>query len=228
MPILTAIVWECYYYLYVKAVDLSLIVFLRHGQALNNVQKILAGRTPGYELTQKGVEQARAAARMLRPLGISHIYCSPVERARQTASIVAGEVSADVTPDDRLLELDMGSFTGMRYDDIELRYGNVFEKFYHGSPDIEENGIESFADVRQRVADMADHIVRSHPEENTLLVTHMDPVKAMLANVTGLDPHSLYRLIIANASLNIFAQHQGEIYLMGLNVVDTARFNDVW
>lgn len=207
---------------------LALIVLLRHGQALNNVRRVLAGRTPGFPLTPGGVEQARTAAGMLRPLGISRIYCSPMERARQTAEIASAETSASVKLDDRLLELEMGSFTGMRYVDIEPEYGNVFEKYYMNSPELEGAGIESFAEVRRRVASMTDHVLESHPAENTLLVTHMDPIKAMIANVAGMAPESLYRLIIANASLNVFAHHGDGVYLKGINVLDTARFNDDW
>jgi probable phosphoglycerate mutase len=65
------------------------IFFLRHGQALNNTQKILAGRTPGVSLTENGIRQAEKISEFLKPLNISAIYSSPIERAKHTAEIVA-------------------------------------------------------------------------------------------------------------------------------------------
>ena len=66
-----------------------MIIFLRHGQAENNVKRILAGRTDGVPLTKTGIEQAGRIAKYLKPLDISAIYSSPIERASHTAEIIA-------------------------------------------------------------------------------------------------------------------------------------------
>ena len=50
-----------------------MIIFLRHGQAENNTKKILAGRTPGINLTEEGKKQAEQAGKMLESLNISAI-----------------------------------------------------------------------------------------------------------------------------------------------------------
>lgn len=207
---------------------MALMVFLRHGQALNNVEKILAGRTPGFGLTSRGTEQSRSAAHMLESLKINKIYCSPIKRAHQTAKIVAEKVKADIILDDRLLELDMGSFTGLKYADLLHRYGNVFERFYYEDPELAKAGIETFSDVKRRISSMTEHVLKHHREENVLLVTHMDPIKAILANVTGLHSASLCKLVIANASLNVFAHYDGSIYLKSINILDATRLNDDW
>lgn len=205
---------------------MALIIFLRHGQAQNNVEKILAGRDSDFDLTQTGVEQAQSAARLLEPLGISRIYASPVRRARHTADIVAERIPAEVTTDDRLTELDMGSFTGMRYDDLAPEYKAIFERYYFGT--AAADGMETFSEVKRRIAGMTDHIVRCHSSETVLLVTHMDPVKAALSNISGMPPQLLSRLVIANASLNVFGQHKGSVYLMGFNVMSPERFHQTW
>ncbi|MEK6832144.1 MAG: histidine phosphatase family protein, partial [Thermoproteota archaeon] len=108
------------------------IIFLRHGQAKNNIERILTGRTPGVPLTEEGINQAEKAAKFLEHMNISAIYSSPIERARHTAEIVGKHNSLDVTIDDRLIELDMGKFTGVPYDEIFTSHGNVFMKFYNG------------------------------------------------------------------------------------------------
>lgn len=204
------------------------IIFLRHGQAKNNIERILTGRTPGIPLTQKGIEQAEKAAKFLEQMNISAIYSSPIERARHTAEIVGKHNSLDVTIDDRLIELDMGKFTGVPYDEIFSSHGNVFMKFYNGELEIAHNGVETFSEVKKRVLGIVDHVIENHPNQNVVLVTHMDPIKAMLSTVVDLTPTNLFELIIANASLNIFREYQGKFSISGLNVMDPSRFNHDW
>ena len=201
------------------------IIFLRHGQAINNTQRILAGRTPGVPLTEKGVDQAEKAAKFLEDMNISAIYSSPIERAKNTADIVGKHNSIDVRIDDRLIELDMGKFTGMPYDEIFSSHGNVFMKFYKGELEIAHNGVETFADVKKRVLGMVDHVIENHPDENVVLVTHMDPIKAMLSTIISLSPENLFELIIANASLNIFREYERKLSISGINVMHPTRFH---
>ena len=204
------------------------IIFLRHGQAKNNIERILTGRTPGVPLTEEGINHAEKAAKFLEHMNISAIYSSPIERARHTAEIVGKHNSLDVTIDDRLIELDMGKFTGVPYDEIFTSHGNVFMKFYNGELEIAHNGVETFSEVKKRVLGIVDHVIENHPDENVVLVTHMDPIKAMLSTVIDLTPTNLFELIIANASLNIFREYKRKFSISGLNVMDPTRFNQDW
>jgi probable phosphoglycerate mutase len=207
---------------------LGQIIFLRHGQAKNNTERILAGRTEGVPLTDTGIKQAEHTAQLLADMNISAIYSSPIERAKHTAEIAGKHNSLDVTIDDRLIELDMGKFTGMPYDEIFKSHGNVFMKFYNGELEIAHNGVETFPDVKKRILGIVDHIIEKHPDENVLLVTHMDPIKAMLSTVIDLSPTNLFELIIANASLNIFREKERKFSISGLNVMHPSRFDQGW
>jgi len=217
---------------------LGQIIFLRHGQAKNNTERILAGRTEGVPLTDTGIKQAEHTAQLLEHMNISAIYSSPIQRAKHTAEIaspiqrakhtaeIAGKHnSIDVTIDERLIELDMGKFTGMPYDEIFNSHGNVFMKFYNGELEIAHNGVETFSQVKTRILGLVDDIIEKHPDENVVLVTHMDPIKAMLSTIVDLSPVNLFELIIANASLNIFREYEKKFSVLGLNVMHTSRFD---
>jgi len=206
----------------------KMIIFLRHGQAENNTKKILAGRSPDVNLTETGIEQAEDAGRMLKSLNIAAIYSSPIDRAIQTADIVCNHCNLEYVTDDRLIELDMGKFTKMPYDQIFAKHGNVFLKFYEGNDEVSENGVETFAKVQKRIFEMVDFVINKHKNENVVLVTHMDPIKAMIGKTLSLKPEILFELIIANASLNIFKNHDQEIYLSGINVMPSARFQEMF
>ena len=203
---------------------MPLFLFLRHGQAKNNVERILAGRTKGYPLTELGIQQAGMIGDFLKPFNISKIYCSPIERAEQTAKIVANKVGLSSDVDERLTEIDMGNFSGMHYDEMFAKHGNVFLKFYQGHPIVEKNGIETFSNVKKRVLDMVNHCSRKHDGENILLVTHMDPIKSMISTVLQPKPESLYELIIRNASLTILKSEQSSFSMIAINSMSPERY----
>ena len=205
-----------------------MIIFLRHAQAENNTKRILAGRTEGVHLTKAGIEQAESIAKYLKPLDISAIYSSPIERASHTAEIVAKNNSLDYELDDRITEIEMGRFTRMNYDDMFAKYGNIFLKFYENDPVIAEHEVETFLEVQRRILDMVTHVVKKHKNENVILVTHMDPIKSMLSIVMDLKPKTLFELIIANASLTIIKEHENKFSLSAINAMDIDRYYQTW
>ncbi len=204
-----------------------MIIFLRHAQAENNTKRILAGRTEGVPLTKAGIEQAESIAKYLKPLNISAIYSSPIERASHTAEIVAKNNSLDYELDDRLTEIDMGKFTRMNYDDMFAKYGNVFLKFYENDPVIAEHEVETFPNVQRRVLETVNHVVEKHKNENVILVTHMDPIKSILAMVMDLKPKTLFELIIANASITVIKEYDKKFSLSAINAMDIDRYDQI-
>ena len=205
-----------------------MIIFLRHAQAENNTKRILAGRTDGVSLTKTGIQQAEQISEYLKPLDISAIYSSPIERAKHTAEIVTKNSAIDVELDDRLTEIDMGKFTRMNYDDMFAKYGNIFLKFYENDPVIAEHEVETFPSVQKRILDMVDHVIKKHKNENVILVTHMDPIKSILANVMDLKPKTLFELIIANASFTILTEQERKFSLSAINAMNIDRYQQIW
>jgi probable phosphoglycerate mutase len=205
-----------------------MIIFLRHAQAENNTKRILAGRTEGVPLTKTGIQQAERISEYLKPLDISAIYSSPIERAKHTAEIVTKNSAIDVELDERLTEIDMGKFTRMNYDDMFAKYGNIFLKFYENDPVIAEHEVETFPSVQKRILDMVDHVIKKHKNENVILVTHMDPIKSMLANVMDLKPKTLFELIIANASFTILTEQERKFSLSTINAMNIDRYQQIW
>lgn len=206
---------------------MSLIIFLRHAQAKNNVERILAGRTKGIPLTQTGIQQAQKIATFLQPLKISTIYSSPIERALHTAEIVSNKLDLGCKIDERLTEIEMGSFSGMQYDEMFAKYGNVFLKFYQDNSLIQKNGVETFSSVKKRVLDMVNYCSKKHEGQNVLLVTHMDPIKAMISTILQPKPESLYELVIRNASLTIAKKEQNNYSLAAINSMPGEQYHQV-
>lgn len=202
-----------------------MIIFLRHAQATNNVERVLAGRSEGIPLTELGLQQADKIANFLKPLKISTIYSSPIERAVHTAKIVSTKLNLPYKTDQRLTEIEMGSFSGMLYEEMFAKHGNIFLKFYQDNPVIEQNGVEPFSSVKKRILDMVDYCSQNHNNENILLVTHMDPIKAMISTVLQLKPESLYELIIRNASTTIIKKEQSNFSMVAINSMSSDSYH---
>ena len=90
---------------------------LRHGE-VENPEKILYGRQPGWRLSTRGQEMAQAVAEWSQDLNLGAIHASPLQRAQETASPIAAKHKLEINTDERLIEA-----------------GNIFEgkKFELGS-----------------------------------------------------------------------------------------------
>jgi probable phosphoglycerate mutase len=85
--------------------------FLRHGETQSNIDGTIAGWSD-VPLTERGREQAHAAATMLAGKGITAIYTSALRRARETAECVAQATSLPVTIVPELAERCWGEIEG--------------------------------------------------------------------------------------------------------------------
>jgi broad specificity phosphatase PhoE len=77
--------------------------FLRHGE-VENPEKILYGRQPGWRLSDRGVQMAQTVADWSRDLELGALHVSPLQRAQETAAPIAAQHNLPITTDERLIE----------------------------------------------------------------------------------------------------------------------------
>jgi probable phosphoglycerate mutase len=198
---------------------------MRHGQAENNVNRILVGRHIESHLTEYGRQQVEDTARYLQNVPIEKLYVSPVIRTVETAKIVSKILGINYEIDERLYEIDLGRLVGMNYDDIIDKYGNLFLKFYAETDSTLSNyGVESFSAVKRRIKALMDEITDKEHDKNVLLISHLDPIKAAISVLLDLKPQALFHWNIRNAALTI-VKHESKIYsLSGVNVMSMHRY----
>ncbi len=206
---------------------MPLIAFVRHGEADNNVKRMLVGRHIESHLTERGIQQVKDTGQHLKKLKIDRVYVSPVTRAIETAKIICEINDLQYQTDERLYEIELGDLVGMNYDDVIEKHGNLFLKFYSGDdPILDSYGIESFSAVKKRIKNLLDESMKDYPDKNLLFVTHLDPIKAAVSIMLGLPPESLYGWHIRNASMTILKHENGFLSLSGVNVMGFHRYND--
>jgi len=105
---------------------------LRHGETVYNAAKRLQSNAMHTPLTRQGCEQAVAMGQALRAeLGERprvQLHISDTGRALQTASLIAEELGIDWFAANRtrdLFEIDMGSWCGRGYGDVEADHGPI-------------------------------------------------------------------------------------------------------
>ena len=206
---------------------MSLIVFVRHGEADNNVKRMLVGRHIESHLTESGIQQAKDTGQHLRKMKIDRVYVSPVTRAIETAKIICEINQLEYQTDERLYEIELGDLVGMNYDEVIEKHGNLFLKFYtEDDPILDSYGIESFSAVKKRIRNLLDESMKNYRDKNLLFVTHLDPIKAAVSLLLGLPPESLYGWHIRNASMTILKHENDILSLSAVNVMGFHRYMD--
>ena len=206
---------------------MPLAIFMRHGQADNNVNRILVGRYIESHLTEYGKQQVADTSKYLKNVPIEKVYVSPVTRTVETAEIVCKLLGMNYEIDERLYEIELGKLVGMHFEEIIHKHGNLFLKFYNEDDAmLARYGVESFASVKSRVKHLLDEIIKIQQDKNVLLITHLDPIKAAISILLDLKAEALYRWHIRNASLTIL-KHETNLYsLSGVNVMSMHRYID--
>lgn len=204
---------------------MPLVIFMRHGQADNNVNRMLVGRHLESHLTEFGRQQVADAAKQLKNVPIDRVVVSPVIRTMETAEIVCNAIGTGFEIDERLYEIELGKLVGMNYEEVVTKYGNLFLKFYdEHDPVLESFGVEPFLQVKKRVKSLLGEIAENHADRNVLCVTHLDPIKAAISTLLDLKPEALYKWHIRNASMTILKQESKEYSLSGVNVMAMHRY----
>ncbi len=204
---------------------MPLVIFMRHGQADNNVSRTLVGRHLESHLTSQGRQQVADVAKQLKSIPIDKVYASPVIRSKESAQIVCETLGMDYEVDERLYEIELGKLVGMNYEEVTTKYGDLFLRFYaEHDPVLDSFGVEPFAAVKRRIKSLLDDVLEKHEDSNVLMVTHLDPIKAALSTMLDLKPEALHRWHIRNASLTVL-KHESRIYsVSGVNVMEMHRY----
>lgn len=81
----------------------SIVHVIRHGE-VENPEKILYGRQPGWRLSKRGEEMAQVIADWSKSIDLGAVHASPLQRAQETAAPIARAHSLDITTDEKLIE----------------------------------------------------------------------------------------------------------------------------
>jgi 2,3-bisphosphoglycerate-dependent phosphoglycerate mutase len=181
------------------------LLLIRHGRTDANATGVLAGRTPGVVLDEIGRSSTVALSERLKGVNIAQVVSSPLERTRETASLLFQD-SFDIALEDRLLECDYGDWQGAKLSELAV---HELWPIVQQRPDemIFPNG-ESMNDMSARASTAAREwdakLVAEHGDKVVwVAVSHGDIIKAICADAMGLPLRKFQSLLIEPASVSV-------------------------
>ena len=186
---------------------MTTVLLIRHGRSTANTAGVLAGRTPGVNLDERGEAQAVELAARLMPVHLDAVVSSPLERTRQTAErLVAGRDETLFEVDERFTECDYGTWSGRELKSLaeEPLWRTVQA---HASAAAFPDG-ESLATLSARaVAAVRAWNAKLGEQAAYAVVSHGDVIKAIAADALGMHLDLFQRINVDPCSLTVIRYH---------------------
>jgi len=193
----------------------TLVLLVRHGLTATTGVK-LPGRARGLHLSDEGRRQAEAAAARIAAIPkVVAIYSSPLERARETAGIIAKARNMAVRIERGLLELDIGKWTGLALKDAAAR--PEWKAVQQHPSGFRFEGGESFTEMQARITGAIARLCARHPGKIIVAVSHADPIKALVAHAMGTHIDLFQRIVISTCSITAIAYGMGAPVVLTVN-----------
>jgi 2,3-bisphosphoglycerate-dependent phosphoglycerate mutase len=159
------------------------LTFLRHAESVGNVEKRFQGQAE-FPLSDTGREQARKLANRWQTEGVhfDQIIASPLARSRETAEIIAEQLSATLELDAIWMERDNGDMAGMHFD--EARRVEAEVPFFHPFLRLGRNG-ETEWELYLRAGSAIQNILY-RPPGAYLIVSHSGMLNKVMFAILGI------------------------------------------
>lgn len=179
------------------------IYLIRHGATILSAEDRFAGATD-VDLSDEGRRQAEALAVRLSDDRITAVYCSPLKRTVETATIVARPQGLSPILRDGLREIDHGRWESLRRSDVEAQFPQEYTEWEADPFIYAPLGGESGLSVMARALPVIREVVLSHAGENVAVVSHKATIRLIVSSLLGFDPRGYRdRLDQAPACLNV-------------------------
>jgi probable phosphomutase (TIGR03848 family) len=199
---------------------MATVILARHGRTVANATGVLAGRSPGIRLDEVGVRQAQDAARRLDGLTLAAAVTSPLERCKETASLLLRGTGLRARVDRGLTECDYGEWTGRPMK--ELVKEDLWKVVQAHPAGVRFPGGEAMAEMSARaiqsVRDWDARVVAQSGDEAVwLVVAHGDVIKSVLADALGVHLDGFQRIVVDPANLSVVRYTPRRSYVLAMN-----------
>jgi ribonuclease H / adenosylcobalamin/alpha-ribazole phosphatase len=163
------------------------LYLVRHGETEENARMSYLG-IRDEPLNEKGMWQAFRAAEALSQLPLRLIVTSPLRRAADTAARIQEASGIELWKDVRLAEGSFGRWEGLTRDEV-LKLGTndaAMLMRWESDSSFAPPGGEAMESLQQRVVQLLEELLREYGNTSIVLVSHVGPIKALLAAVLGI------------------------------------------
>ena len=179
------------------------VLLVRHGTT-GTTGRVLPGRAKGLHLADSGIAQAeRAAERIAELKQVDAVYCSPLERAKETAAPIGKALSIRPKVARGLIECDFGEWTGAELK--ALMKLPEWQTVQRSPSTFRFPGGESFTEMQVRMVSALDKLRSDHPGGTIVCVSHADPIKAAVAHAVGTHLDLFQRIVVSTCSISVLS-----------------------
>lgn len=151
------------------------LILVRHGNTFAAGDKIVwVGRNEDVPLTAEGELQAQHIAEAFCDEKISAVYCSHLLRTRRFAEIICSALALSGQPlfDDRLTEIDYGSWGGKSRDEVIAMQGSTYIEAWEKECIWPPSGIwgSTLDEIKQGVLDFCSDLVQKYKDDEHVIV----------------------------------------------------------
>jgi len=183
-------------------------LLVRHAESEANAGAYFGSQSDS-KLSERGLRQVSALTRALQGVPVEAIYCSDLSRAQDTVAPLAAARGLTLVSTPRLRERDMGSFTGLSFEEAKNRYPEMWRELVARTPDAAPPGGESHVALFDRVASVIDELFARHRGGTILIGSHGVAINHMLRKLMGVHDHALpLWFAVDNASVSRIDLHQ--------------------
>jgi broad specificity phosphatase PhoE len=199
----------------------TIVVLVRHAATDANLRQppVLQGVRVDPGLCPLGRRQAAALGEALALLPINAVCSSRLLRAQQTAAQVAIRHCLPVDLVDELGEVDVGTWEGQSWDEIERRWPSEYRQFLEAPDHFGYLGGENLLQVLERSAPAIGRLTQRHPAQTIVVVGHNTVNRVLLSHWLGLPLAYTRKIPQTNAGFNIVACGRGSVTVRTINVV---------
>ena len=163
------------------------VFMVRHGATVLSAEDRFAGATD-VALSDEGREQTRRLAQRLNGEKIVAVFASPLGRTVETAQILATPHKLEVQTRDGLREISHGRWEQLTRREVEERFPEEAAEWEKDPYTFAPVGGESGLAVTARALPVLLQLVREHPGQNILVVSHKATIRLLLSSLLGFDP----------------------------------------
>ena len=177
------------------------LFLVRHGETLANREFRYIGARDDV-LSSTGEVQAGQLAEALATLPITAVYSSPLVRASATATAIAQQHRLEVQVCDELRECHFGKWEGLSRAEVLARDADHLRSWEQDAT-VAPPGGESFAAMQQRVRTFVEQLAQQHTGESLALVSHVGPIKVLLAAALDAPLSASFRIFLDPATISV-------------------------
>lgn len=193
---------------------MTTFLLIRHGETAALGREIMGWRA-GWSLNAKGRDQAAGLAARLAHYPIHAIYTSPLERAVETAGILAAPHGIEPRQDADFGEVRFGEWEGLKFEELDRLEGwRLYNRFRQG---VRPPGGEMLIEVQARVVRKLQELALEHRDASVAVVSHGDALRSALAYYLGMPLEMILRFEISTASLSVLHLAEWGARVMSLN-----------